>query len=67
MTRLAQQLNVTIEKWKTPENTTDVYLNESQAANSANDARVLRTLASTTKCRIGEEVHTKKGKNTVYL
>lgn len=49
-----------------PENTTDVYLNEPQVANSANDARVLRTLASTAKRRICEEAHTEKGKNTAY-
>lgn len=53
-------------KMENPENATDVYLNEPQVANSANDARVLRTLASTAKRRICEEAHTEKGKNTAY-
>lgn len=40
--------------------------NEPQVANSANDARVLRTAASITERRICEVGSTKKRKNTVF-
>lgn len=60
-----------MSQWKNgkranPEKTTDVYLHEPQVANLANDARVLRTLASVTERRICEEARKNKRKNQVF-